>query len=129
MIPRYNGGVDEMHGRIDHALSLRGKKRKADESKEETWSAIKNSASAAKLTEEVIRPMFMVSPPKTVDKDGDLEALGAMSPRSKRRKPQSKRILYSPFYPFKILRSSPRKANNQMLTSHAWFLLDIRAAP
>ena len=110
-------GVDDVHRRIDHALSLRGRKRKV----EETWSAIMNSASEATLTEEVIRPMFM-HPPETANKDkekeGSSEALRAKRPRSqrrrRRRKPESKRTIHSsPFYPFKILRSSRRNTTRR----------------
>ena len=115
-------GVDDVHRRIGNALSLRRmKKQKAEELVEETWSAIKNSVSEAKLTEEVIRPMFM-PPPETADegqqKEGDSKALRAKKPRAqrrrrRRRKLQHKRILYSPLYPLKMLHSSPKNANRR----------------
>ena len=47
--------VDDVHRRVNYALS----QPNTAGSVEETWSAIKNSPAAARLTEEVIRPMFM----------------------------------------------------------------------
>ena len=112
--------VDDVHRRIDNALSLRGMKEKEEQSvEEETWSAIKNSASGAKLTEDVIRPMF-IPPPGTADErqqnEGESVALMAKRlkyQRRRRRKPQSRRFMYSPFYPFKIFQSSARNANQR----------------
>ena len=104
-------GVDDVHRRVDHAISLPGKKQKAAE---ETWTAIKNSVSEDRLTKDVIRPMF-VPPRKTVPpRERDLEALAAKGLKSqRRRKPQSKRVLYSPLYPFKILQPPPRTSNRR----------------
>ena len=93
MISRHEG-VDDVHRRVDHAISLPAVKKKEAE---ETWTAIKNSVSEDRLTRDVIRPMF-IPPPETVPpKERDLEALAAKGLKSqRRRKPQSKRVLYSP---------------------------------
>ena len=80
--------VDDVHRRVSHALSLRGGNKNAEAaaaaaaSVEETWSAIKNSPVAARLTEEVIRPMF-TSPFQVADEDENaVEQMSSGRPNS-----------------------------------------------